>query len=309
MSTVIERGVDVSSWQGSSINWAQVKTQGISFAIIRAGFGALDNQKDNAFEVNYTGARAAGMKLGTYWYSYATTVERAKQEAATCLKTLAGKKFDLPVYFDQEYEPGILALNNAQRTAICKAFCEEIKKAGYVPGVYASKDFFESKLNYKELECYDIWVAQYASACTYKGKYNMWQNTSSGSVTGIPGKVDMNYRYTTVAEAAPAPVYSFTDFVREVQAAIGAKVDGVAGSETLSRTVTVSRRRNATHAVVRPLQKWLYALGYTQVGTADGVAGAKFDAAVKAYQKANGCVADGEITAKMSTWKKLLKLA
>lgn len=100
--------------------------------------------------------------------------------------------------------------------------------------------------------------------------------------------------------------YSLEQFVRDVQTACGAGVDGVAGQETLSKTVTLSASKNRTHAAVAAVQKRLYALGYTQVGEADGVAGTKFTAAVKAFQKDNGCVADGEITAKKQTWRKLL---
>lgn len=96
------------------------------------------------------------------------------------------------------------------------------------------------------------------------------------------------------------------DFVRQVQSAIGAAVDGIAGPETLSKTPTVSALVNSSHKMVAVLQKRLYALGYTQVGEADGIAGPKFTDAVKAFQKDNGCVSDGEITAGNLTWKKLL---
>lgn len=102
-------------------------------------------------------------------------------------------------------------------------------------------------------------------------------------------------------------LYTQTQFIKDVQAAIGAKVDGVAGSETLSKTVTVSKTKNNRHAVVKPIQKYLNAQGYP-AGNADGIAGAKFDAAIRAYQKAKGCIADGEITAKKNTWKSLLEL-
>ena len=107
-------------------------------------------------------------------------------------------------------------------------------------------------------------------------------------------------------EKKPSASYALDQFVKDVQKAVGAKVDGVAGQETLSKTPTVSARKNRTHAVVRAVQKRLYALGYTVVGSADGVAGPKFEAAVKDFQGNNGCVADGEITAKNKTWKKLL---
>ena len=102
-------------------------------------------------------------------------------------------------------------------------------------------------------------------------------------------------------------IYTQTQFIKDVQAAIGAKADGIADSETLSKTITVSRIKNNRHAVVKPIQKYLNAQGYP-AGNVDGIAGAKFDAAIRAYQKAKGCIADGEITAKKNTWKSLLGL-
>ena len=102
--------------------------------------------------------------------------------------------------------------------------------------------------------------------------------------------------------------YTHTDFVKEVQAAIGAKVDGIAGNETLSKTLTVSMTKNNRHAVVKPIQKYLKSIGY-DCGTLDGIAGSKFDDAVRVFQKANECVVDGEITTKKKTWQKLLKLS
>lgn len=106
----------------------------------------------------------------------------------------------------------------------------------------------------------------------------------------------------------PTSTYLHKNFIQDIQMAIGAKVDGIAGNETLSKTVTVSKTKNNRHAVVRPLQKYLNSIGHN-CGTVDGIAGIKFDAAVKAFQRANGCVVDGEITAQKSTWKKLLKLS
>ena len=103
--------------------------------------------------------------------------------------------------------------------------------------------------------------------------------------------------------------YSYKEFVGDVQRATGATVDKIAGPETLSKTVTVSRYINNMHAVIKPIQKYLYFLGYTEVGEADGIAGPKFDTAVKHFQRDNGCVVDGEITARNKTWQKLLKLA
>lgn len=114
-------------------------------------------------------------------------------------------------------------------------------------------------------------------------------------------------------KTAPAPVpeasdvvYTLEKFIRDVQAATGATVDGIAGAETIGKTVTVSAHVNHKHPVVVPIQKRLYAIGYTMVGNADGVAGVKFEAAVQAFQKNNHCWVDGEITAGNKTWRKLL---
>lgn len=99
------------------------------------------------------------------------------------------------------------------------------------------------------------------------------------------------------------------NFIYEIQKACGAKIDGIAGVETLSKTVTISAKKNRTHPAVKAIQKRLYALGYTEVGVADGVAGRKFTKALKRFQKENGCVSDGEITRNNLTWKKLLGMA
>ena len=109
------------------------------------------------------------------------------------------------------------------------------------------------------------------------------------------------------AEAVKAAeAYSLKQFIKDVQKATGAAVDGIAGPETISKTVTLSASKNRTHAAVKPVQKRLRALGYTKVGEADGIAGPKFTAAVIAFQEDNRCWVDGEITAKNKTWKKLL---
>ena len=111
---------------------------------------------------------------------------------------------------------------------------------------------------------------------------------------------------TTFGGAPAENGYSMEQFVRDVQSACGAAVDGKAGRETLSKTVTLSAYKNRTHKAVEAVQKRLYALGYTQVGEADGIAGVKFTAAVQAFQRDNRCWVDGEITAGNKTWRLLL---
>ena len=109
-------GIDVSKHQGK-IDWPQVAASGVRFAILRAGYGNTAAQADPYFAANYEGAKAAGLKVGAYWYSYASGPDDADSEAAACLQVLAGRKLDLPLFFDQEYEPAILSQTTAGRTA------------------------------------------------------------------------------------------------------------------------------------------------------------------------------------------------
>ena len=132
----------------------------------------------------------------------------------------------------------------------------------------------------------------------------------------VNGKYIRGYCLPDYASKASKPVetvstatYSKEAFIRDVQKTLGATVDGIAGSETLNSTITLSAILNRKHEVIRAVQRRLAALGYMSVGKIDGIAGAKFTQAVKEFQKANGCIDDGEITARGKTWKKLLGIA
>lgn len=117
-----------------------------------------------------------------------------------------------------------------------------------------------------------------------------------------------NYYGISYKKGEVVDTYTLVEFIKDVQTICGAKVDGIAGRETLSKTITLSAKINDYHKLVKPVQMRLDALGY-DVGTIDGEAGNKFTAAVKEFQADNGCVADGEITARCKTWKKLLGMA
>ena len=153
---------------------------------------------------------------------------------------------------------------------------------------------------------YDI--AKYAESIGVKGigHYDDFVHIDTRANKSFWYSHSQEYRRTF--GGAPKEEYTLFDFVWDVQNAIGAVVDGIAGKETLSKTPTVSRWKNRKHKVVEPIQKRLLALGYEEVGKADGVAGAKFNKALKAFQKDNGCVADGEATAQAKTWRKLLEM-
>lgn len=188
------KGIDVSRHQGA-IDWAKVKESGVQFAIIRAGYGKYAYQEDPCFEDNIEGAYNASIPVGVYWYSYADTAAEARQEAEVCLTVIKPYKdmITLPVFFDQEYEPAILAAGNSIRTQCCVAFIEAIEAAGYKAGLYGSQDWLDNKIDDSQIPATaTVWVAQYGNKCTYKGRYTIWQYTSTGKVNGIAGNVDMN---------------------------------------------------------------------------------------------------------------------
>lgn len=157
-------------------------------------------------------------------------------------------------------------------------------------------------------------IAKYAESIGVLG-IGLYETEKDGYFVHIDTRTSKSFwighnqkRVSTFGAEKVEEEYTLFDFVWDVQNAIGAVVDGIAGKETLSKTPTVSRWWNRKHKVVVAIQKRLLALGYEEVGSADGTAGAKFDKALKAFQKDNGCVADGEATAKKQTWKKLLEM-
>lgn len=197
-------GIDVSQHNGS-INWNKVKNDGIDYAIIRVGFrgyGTLSPNKpvmiDEKVEQNLAGAKAAGIPVGIYFYSQAINVNEALEEAGACVKYAQKYNVKLPIYFDTEFACGDRSgradkLSKAKRTEIAVAFCEAVKNAGYTPGVYASKFFYYDNLDFSQLKDYEIWMAHYTTGKTdFKYNYSKWQYTSSGNVSGISGRTDMN---------------------------------------------------------------------------------------------------------------------
>lgn len=191
-------GIDVSKWNGN-IDWNAVKNSGISYVIIRCGYrgssaGALI--ADPKFEANIKGATAVGLKVGIYFFSQAVNEIEAVEEASMVLGQIKNYKISYPVFLDVETSGGRGdQIDRATRTAVCKAFCQTIQNSGYTAGVYSNKNWLENKLDASALSAYKIWLAQYAAAPTYKGRYDLWQYRSTGSVTGIKGNVDMNISY------------------------------------------------------------------------------------------------------------------
>ncbi|MBR0374882.1 MAG: Ig-like domain-containing protein [Mogibacterium sp.] len=195
--TNIKYGIDVSTWQ-DNIDWKKVKADGIDFAFIRVGFRGSSSGKlvlDNKYVRNITNAKAAGLKVGVYFFSQAKTYQEGVEEADFVYKQIRQYKLDLPVVIDTEYLDG--RTNNLtvkQRTQAVKGFCEQIKKRGYTPMIYANLNWLNNKLDMSQLP-YQVWVAQWSSSCTYTGSYKCWQYTSNGRVDGIDGRVDLDYWY------------------------------------------------------------------------------------------------------------------
>ena len=205
-------GIDVSFYQ-NLINWNAVsKTEYSDFAMIRAGFrgygvsGSLNT--DTQFINNVKGAKANGIPVGLYFFTQAVNTQEAIQEAQYVLNLVNlaktyGVNITYPIAIDTETANGGAGradrLDVATRTAVCKAFCDTIKKAGYTPAIYASRDWFYNNLDMNQLRGYDIWVAHYtgnvSNRTDYKYNYDMWQYTSSGRVNGIAGSVDLNISY------------------------------------------------------------------------------------------------------------------
>lgn len=186
-------GIDVSKWQGD-IDWQKVKNAGVQFAMLRAGYGRFPGQADETFEQNYQNAKAAGIPVGAYHYSYAKTVQQAKEEAAYCLSLLKGKTFEFPICYDVE-DNAQKDLSKEEVSDMVTAFCDTLENAGYYVCVYMNYSWLNSKLRDEIFEKYDIWLAHWTENTAFSRAYGLWQYTSSGTVDGIKGRVDRDYAY------------------------------------------------------------------------------------------------------------------
>lgn len=184
------KGIDVSVHNGD-IDWNKAKADGIEFAILRAGFGRLESQKDTKFEQNYKNAKIAGIPVGAYWYSYAMNEDEARLEADVFLKVVKGKQFEFPVYFDLEVKKQF-DLGKDKVSAIMRAFLEKVEKAGYFTGLYGSASSLTTHTADDIKSHYTIWLAHWVDKTDYPGAYAVWQYSEKGKVSGINGNVDLD---------------------------------------------------------------------------------------------------------------------
>lgn len=183
----IAKGIDVSKYQGG-INWSAVAASGIRFTFVK--IGSSKSGVDPTFHANMLGANAAGLKVGAYLYSYATTPEAAVAEALFTIEALKSYPVSYPVVYDLE-DSIHKGMSQQQLAALANAFCATIEAAGYYPMVYSNRNWMTNKIGATP---YDKWIAQYSDACDYPGPA-FRQATDKHIVNGIAGGVDLNYQY------------------------------------------------------------------------------------------------------------------
>lgn len=207
----MKRGIDISEWQGelSDLSWNKIKNDGIEFVIIRCGYTGYGKSKvkrvDKFFENNYNNAKKHGIPVGVYYFSCATSIEEAREEANFVLDIIKGKKFEYPIVIDTEDDHDINNTSNSNKsqasigkrtlTPIIKTFCDILEEKNYYVSIYASTYWFENNLNLNDLQDYDKWIAQWSNSVSVDYVYGIWQYSSTGRVDGIVGNVDMNYSY------------------------------------------------------------------------------------------------------------------
>lgn len=196
--------IDISTHNGD-IDFSKLagKVDGV---IIRAGYGK--NNIDKRFKQNAEGCAKYNIPFGVYWFSYATTAAEAAQEAAYCLAAIKPYKVQLPVCFDLEYDSVAYAkkkgvtIDRALASDMARAFCEAVEKAGYFAMNYANEDYCKNYFDTDILRRFGLWYARYTKQPVLESRprnCGIWQYTSSGSMAGISGNVDINYAYLDYA--------------------------------------------------------------------------------------------------------------
>ena len=190
-------GIDVSKWQGD-IDFKKVKEAGCEFVIIRMGVNTdidKDISEDSYYRNNIKNAKKAGLKVGVYIYTTATTKEKALEHASWVNKTLNTEKLDFPVVFDWENWNSISNYNVSMYdlTNVYLTFEKQMKKYGYDTMLYSSMNYLNNVWMFNDT--YNVWLAHYTNNTTYEGKYIMWQMASNGKIDGIDKPVDIDIYY------------------------------------------------------------------------------------------------------------------
>lgn len=194
------RYIDVSRWQGT-IDWAQVAAAGYKGAMLKT---VSTNRKlskradglyiDPTFETNYRNARAAGLDVGVYYYTYATNKDMVNAELSLLRQAVYGKELTLPVAVDVE-DNKLVSLGKQDLTDLTAYALHEVEQMGFYAQLYTYTSFAKARLfvGGAALHPYDVWLADYTGKTPKVDfKYNAHQHTSKGSVPGISGNVDLN---------------------------------------------------------------------------------------------------------------------
>ena len=200
------KGIDVSSHQGV-IDWNLVAQDGVEFAFIRVGFRGYGSEGklvvDEMFHTNIQQAKEAGVKVGVYMFSQATTEAELDEEVQLVLDNIASYQLDCPVVYDVEMISGNGRMNNLtpeERTNLTLRFCEKIAQAGYRPMIYHNTEMAAIRIDYAALEAYDKWYAAYNRRMFFPYEFKVWQYSDKGSVQGIKTNVDMNISFAPLWE-------------------------------------------------------------------------------------------------------------
>ena len=198
----IRKGVDVAVYQGD-IDWKALKDAGFEFAFIHIAARAYGEKgqllEDQAFEQNITGAQAAGLDVGVYFFSQAVSEEEALEEAQMTIRMLKGHELQLPVVFDPETirddEARTDDVSGKQFTDNAVAFCEQIKSAGYEPMIYSNMVWEDQFFEMERLQNYPFWYADYEKAPQTPYDFRFWQYTEKGEAAGVNGTVDLDVEF------------------------------------------------------------------------------------------------------------------
>lgn len=269
-SNATAQGIDVSYHQGT-IDWEKVKNSGqVDFAIIRCGIGMdQTNQDDTQWENNTSECERLGIPYGTFLYSYADTVEKARSEAQHVVRLVQGKNLTYPIYYDMEDNSVMNKIDSKTAGEIAQTFLNTLEANGYKNvAVYSSKSLFETKLTADIFNRYPRWVAHYNDTCGYQGSYHMWQYINKGQIDGITGNVDLDYKIGnwTSAGYTPAPATPTTPTAPTTPAAPATPV----APTTAVKKTTVSNPKAPTIKSLKKSGKKAIKITYKKVSGVSG---------------------------------------
>ncbi len=212
-STVFANGIDVSRWNHKldannnyiPLDWATIRASGVDFVILKAG--STKSGIEPTFEMDYEGARAAGLEIGVYFYTYSTTLDGIKTDVENLISWLEGKKFEYPIYLDLE-DPSLEALSQDLLSDMCAAFMSALQAKGYYAGLYSNFNWLTYILDTEEMMSkYEIWYARYPGTSSpvwdkekYGDQLGMWQYSDSGTIDGFDCAFDLNFAYKNYRE-------------------------------------------------------------------------------------------------------------